>query len=77
MELSRTSATIRAAILTSRLLNAAVANGELSSSADVEALVWHFLGVLQAIMNLPQVGANVYELRRMVGSAMLLWPRAA
>jgi hypothetical protein len=43
---------------------------------DVEALVWHFLGVLQAIMNLPQIGATAYDLRRMVTSAMLAWPQA-
>ncbi len=58
------------------ILTAAISNGELSPSTDVEALVWHFLGVLQAIMNLPQVGATVYDLRRMVASAMLAWPRA-
>ncbi|MEZ2224610.1 TetR/AcrR family transcriptional regulator [Rhizobium sp. RCC_161_2] len=58
------------------ILNAAVANGELRSSADVEALAWHFLGVLQAIMNLPQIGATASDLRRMVVSAMLAWPQA-
>ena len=58
------------------ILTAAVSNGELSSSTDVEALVWHFLGVLQAIMNMPQVGATASDLRRMVASAMLAWPQA-
>lgn len=57
------------------ILNHAVANGELNSAADVEALVWHFLGVLQAIMNLPQIGATADDLRRMVASAMRAWPR--
>ncbi|NTG50354.1 TetR/AcrR family transcriptional regulator [Agrobacterium rhizogenes] len=57
------------------ILTAGVSNGELSSSTDVEALVWHFLGVLQAIMNLPQIGATAYDLRRMVASAMLAWPQ--
>jgi AcrR family transcriptional regulator len=58
------------------ILTAAVSNGELSSSADIEALVWHFLGVLQAIMNMPQIGATADDLRRMVASAMLAWPQA-
>ncbi|OBZ92184.1 TetR family transcriptional regulator [Pararhizobium polonicum] len=56
------------------IITAAVSNGELNSSTDVEALVWHFLGVLQAITNMPQIGATAYDLRRMVASAMLAWP---
>lgn len=58
------------------ILTTAVSNGELSSSTDVEALEWHFLGVLQAIMNMPQIGATASDLRRMVASAMLAWPQA-
>lgn len=54
----------------SRILNAAVTNGELTPSSDASALAWHFLGVLQAVMNLPQIGATESDLRRMVGYAM-------
>ncbi|NSZ66544.1 TetR/AcrR family transcriptional regulator [Agrobacterium tumefaciens] len=68
--------TQRQRVILRSILNAALVNGELSSSADVEALAWHFLGVLQAIMNLPQIGATVSDLTRMVASAMLAWPRA-
>lgn len=62
------------AILSS-ILNTAVTNGELTSSADASALAWHFLGVLQAVMNLPQVGATASDLRRMVTCAMSAWPQ--
>jgi hypothetical protein len=65
--------TAQRAIL-SKILNAAAANGELGSTADVDALAWHFLGVLQAIMNLPQAGATATDLRRMVAAAMTSWP---
>ncbi|MFT8990379.1 MAG: TetR/AcrR family transcriptional regulator [Gluconobacter albidus] len=58
----------------SRILNAAATNGELASTADVEALTWHFLGVLQAIMNLPQAGATAADLKRMITAAMTAWP---
>ena len=56
------------------ILREAVASGELAATADIEGLAWHYLGVLQAIMNLPQAGATVGELRRVVELAMLAWP---
>jgi len=56
------------------ILREAVANGELASTADVDGLAWHYLGVLHAIMNLPQAGATVSELRRVIELAMLAWP---
>lgn len=59
----------------SKILHAAVASGELSSKADAGALAWHFLGVLQATMNLPQVGATPTDLRRIVACAMSAWPQ--
>lgn len=61
----------------SNILHAALANGELSSTTDADALAWHFLGVLQAMMNLPQVGATAADLRRLVASAMFAWPQAS
>lgn len=58
------------------LLREAVINGELAVDADVEALAWHFLGVLQAVLNLPQAGASAGALDRMIDVAMLAWPSA-
>jgi AcrR family transcriptional regulator len=58
-----------------QILSTAVADEQLSSAADLDALSWHFLGVLQAIMNLPQAGANPADLKRMVAVAMNAWPR--
>ena len=56
------------------ILREAVANRELASTADIDGLAWHYLGVLHAIMNLPQAGATVRELRRVIELAMLAWP---
>ena len=56
------------------ILREAVESGELAAAADIEGLAWHYLGVLQAIMNLPQAGATVGELRRVVELAMMAWP---
>ncbi|MBW7973354.1 TetR/AcrR family transcriptional regulator [Bradyrhizobium sp. BR 10289] len=61
----------------SGILREAVAGGELAPDSDVEGLSWHFLGVLQATMNLPQAGATPGELRRAIELAMLAWPLAA
>ena len=58
----------------SEILREAVASGELAAAADIEGLAWHYLGALQAIMNLPQAGATAGELRRIVEFAMLAWP---
>jgi len=56
------------------LLREAITAGELSAGADIAALAWHFLGVMQAILNLPQAGASRGELNRMITVAMLAWP---
>jgi len=56
------------------LLREAIAVGELSAGADVAALAWYFLGVMQAILNLPHAGATRGELDRMIALAMLAWP---
>jgi AcrR family transcriptional regulator len=58
------------------LLREAITDGELSAGADIAALAWHFLGVMQAILNLPQAGASRGELNRMITVAMLAWPAA-
>lgn len=58
----------------SEILRDAVANGELAPGSDIEALSWHYLGVLHAMMNLPQAGATPEVLRGGVYLAMLAWP---
>jgi AcrR family transcriptional regulator len=58
------------------LLRVAITVGELPAGADVAALAWHFLGVMQAILSLPQAGASRGELNRMITVAMLAWPAA-
>jgi TetR/AcrR family transcriptional regulator, copper-responsive repressor len=59
------------------LLRDAVANGELSRDADVDALAWHYLGVFQALLNLPQAGASADALDRVIDIAMSAWPAPA
>ena len=56
------------------ILRSAAANGELARDADVEGLAWYYLGVVQAVLNLPQAGASRSALQRMVDIAMLAWP---
>lgn len=58
------------------ILRIAAANGELASDADLDGLAWYFLGVVQAILNLPQAGASRSILQRMVDIAMSTWPAA-
>jgi len=58
----------------SRILRDAVAKGELASTSDIAGLSWHFLGALQAMVNLPQAGAASGELRKIIEFAMLAWP---
>lgn len=60
----------------SGILREAIASGELTPASDIDGLSWHFLGVLHAMMNLPQAGATSGELRRIVELAMLAWPLA-
>nr|WP_307641756.1 hypothetical protein [Variovorax paradoxus] len=55
-------------------LGEAIAVGELPRGTDVPALAWYFLGMMQAILDLPQAGATRSELDRMIAVAMLAWP---
>ncbi|WP_038912492.1 TetR/AcrR family transcriptional regulator [Dickeya dadantii] len=59
------------------LLREAIAAGELPANADVDALAWHFLGVMQAVVSLPPAGASLDELERMIAVAMLVWPEVS
>jgi AcrR family transcriptional regulator len=56
------------------LMREAVAAGELAEDADIDALAWHYLGVLQAVLNFPQAGADPSMLDRMIDVAMSVWP---
>ena len=57
-----------------RLLREAKAKGELAEDADVEAMSWHYFGVLQAVLNFPQAGADSDAIGRMIDVAMAAWP---
>jgi AcrR family transcriptional regulator len=56
------------------LLREGVAAGELAKDADIDAMTWHYLGVLQAVLNFPQAGAKPGVLDRMIDVAMSVWP---
>jgi len=56
------------------LLREGQAKGELRHDADVDALAWHFLGILQAILNFPNAGADAGLLDRVIDVAMSAWP---
>jgi AcrR family transcriptional regulator len=56
------------------LLREGVAAGELAEHTDIDAMAWHYLGVLQAILNFPQSGADPGMLDRMIDVAMSVWP---
>jgi len=55
------------------ILQDGLAGGELAPSADIEALTWHYWGVLQAVVNFPNAGAAVDVLDRMIEVAMSAW----
>jgi AcrR family transcriptional regulator len=58
------------------LLRDGVAAGELAKDADIDAMAWHYLAVLQAVLNFPQTGADRSMLDRMIKVAMSAWPTA-
>ena len=47
---------------------------ELAADTDIDAMAWYYLGVLQAVLNFPQVGADPSILDRMIDVAMSVWP---
>lgn len=59
------------------ILREGIAREELRQDTDVEALAWHYLGVLQAILSFPQLGADTSALSRMIDLAMSAWPDAS
>ena len=56
------------------VLREGVAAGELAADADIDAMAWHYLGVLQAVLNFAQAGADRNMLDRMIEIAMSAWP---
>jgi len=56
------------------VLREAVSRGELAPDADVDALAWHFLGVMQSMMNMAQIGIALPMLERVIDVAMSAWP---
>lgn len=56
------------------ILRNALANGEMAKDADIEGLAWYYLGIVQAVLNLPQAGAPRSALLCMVDIAMSTWP---
>jgi AcrR family transcriptional regulator len=58
------------------LLHEGIANGELAPEIDVDAFAWYYLGVLQAVLNLPQAGASGEALGGIIDVAMSAWPDA-
>ena len=61
------------AILDSILRDAAENSG-LARGADLEGLAWYYVGIIQAVLNLPQAGASRSELERMIDTAMFARP---
>ena len=56
------------------ILHDGVAAGELAEDADIGAMAWYYLGVLHAVLNFPQAGADGGALDRMIDIAMSVWP---
>jgi AcrR family transcriptional regulator len=56
------------------LLRGGVGAGELAEDTDIDAMAWYYLGVLQAVLNFPQAGADPSMLDRMIDVAMSVWP---
>ncbi|URV28341.1 TetR/AcrR family transcriptional regulator [Burkholderia gladioli] len=56
------------------ILRDGLAAGELAETADINALSWYFFGVLHAVLNFPNAGADRSILDRMVDVAMTAWP---
>jgi AcrR family transcriptional regulator len=56
------------------ILRKAAENGELRHDADIDALAWHYFGVLQTVLNFSTAGADENMLNRMIDVAMAGWP---
>jgi AcrR family transcriptional regulator len=56
------------------ILREGVTAGELAEDSNIDALAWYYLGVLQAVLNFPQAGADGTMLDQMIDTAMSAWP---
>ncbi|GGF35944.1 TetR family transcriptional regulator [Aliidongia dinghuensis] len=56
------------------ILSDGISGGELAHNADVDTLSWYFFGVLHAVLNFPNAGADRPTLDRMIDVAMTAWP---
>ncbi len=52
------------------ILRKGVENGELRRDTDIDALAWHYFGVLQAVVNFPTAGAHESMLNRIIDVAL-------
>ncbi|MFS2157261.1 TetR/AcrR family transcriptional regulator [Pseudomonas sp. Pseusp122] len=48
-------------------------DSEIEQHVDLDLMAWYYFGVLQAIVNLPSVGATGETLDRLIDVAMLTW----
>ena len=60
-------------VLLEELVRAGIAAGELAADTDPTALAWYYIGITQAVLNLPEAGASRADIDRMVETAMLAW----
>lgn len=56
------------------IIGKAIADGDLPATTDRDALAWYYLGILHAIMTLPQAGATPAAVSGMIDLAMACWP---
>ncbi|NYE63343.1 AcrR family transcriptional regulator [Duganella sp. 1224] len=57
-----------------RLIQQARQHKQLPASVEVDEMAWYYLGILHAVMNLPQAGATPAAMAGMVDLAMSVWP---
>jgi AcrR family transcriptional regulator len=56
------------------ILREGVTAGELAEDSNIDAMAWHYLGVLQSVLNFPQAGADRGMLDQTIDVAMSAWP---
>jgi AcrR family transcriptional regulator len=56
------------------ILREGVTAGELAEDANIDAMAWHYLGVVHAVLNFPQAGVDGSVLDQMIDVAMSAWP---
>jgi hypothetical protein len=51
-----------------------IEGADRGQSTDIDAMAWYYLGVLQAVLNFPQAGADPSMLHGTIDVAMSVWP---